>query len=110
MSLYGDYITERTTDRIIEGALGFATYRYINDGKSVYIVDIYTVPEQRKKGAASQLADLVVKEAKEHGCIELLGTVVPSMKGSTDSIRVLLAYGFDVHIASNDVIVFRKEI
>ncbi len=110
MSLYADYITERTNDKIIEGYFGFVTYRYINDGRSVYIVDIFVKQEERKKGSASTLADMVVKEAKEHGCIELLGTVVPSAKGSTTSLDVLRGYGMELQSASNDLIIFRKEL
>lgn len=110
MSLYADYLTERTNDKIIECPSGFVTYRYINDGKSVYIIDIYTVAEERKRGAAGILADLVAKEASEKGCTEMLGTVVPSTKGSTTSLKVLLGYGFELQSAGNDLLIFRKDL
>lgn len=110
MSLYASYLKERTTDEILETQEGFATYRYINDGKSVYIVDIYTVPDLRKTGYASALADIVVQRSKERGCTELIGTVVPSTKGATASLKVLLAYGMTLHNAGPDLVVFRKEI
>lgn len=110
MSLYADYISERTTDKIIESPSGFATYRYLNEGKSVYIIDIYTVPEDRKKGAASVLADLVAEEARGKGCTEMLGSVCPSAKGSTTSLKILLGYGFSLLSASNDAIIMRKDI
>lgn len=110
MSLYADYITERTNDRIIEGPHGFVSYRFIDDGKTVYIVDIFVVPEARKALNASHLADMVVSEAKEKGCTTLLGTVVPSTKNSTASLKVLLGYGMELQSASADLIVFRKEI
>ena len=110
MSLYADYIRERTDDSILEGAGGFATYRYINDGKSVYIVDIFVLPGSRREGSASTLADIIVDEAKAKGATELLGTVVPSAKGSTTSLRVLLGYGMTLHSASDNLIVFRKDI
>lgn len=110
MTLYADYLRERTGDEILEGTNGFATYRYINGGKSVYIVDIYTAPGARKAGLAAFLADRICVEAKEKGCTELIGTVVPSAKGSTDSLRVLLAYGMTVQSSDKDVIIFRKDI
>ncbi len=110
MSLYADYLFERTNDKILEGPSGFVTYRYMDDGKSVYIIDIYTVPEERKKKSASILADLVAEEARGKGCTQMLGTVVPSMKGSTASVKVLFAYGFEILSASHDVIVFRKDL
>lgn len=76
----------------------------------MYIIDIYTVPEERKKGAASILADLVAIAAKEKGCVEMLGTVMPSAKGSTASLKVLLGYGFELKSACNDAIIFRKDL
>lgn len=109
-SLYADYILERTNDHIIESTNGFVTYRFINDGNSVYIVDIFTVPKNRRAGQATELADMVVKEAKARGCTELLGTVVPSTKNSTSSLKVLLGYGMSLYSASTDLVVFRKEI
>lgn len=110
MSLYADYLKERTEDKIIEGESGFVTYRYVNNNRSVYIVDIYTVPERRQKGTASYLADLVAEEAKALGCTEMLGTVAPSTKGSTRSMKVLLAYGFDLQSSVNDGIILRKDL
>ncbi len=110
LSLYADYLKERTNDEIVETDAGFATYRYINDGKSVYIIDIYTDPSDRRKSLATTLADVVVADAKNRGCTELLGTVVPSTKNSTVSLRVLLGYGMTLQSAANDLIVFRKDI
>lgn len=110
MSLYADYIIERTQDSIIEGPSGFVTYRYLNEGRSVYIIDIYTVPDERQKGSAAILADLVADEARSKGTKEMLGTVVPSTKGSTISLKVLLGYGMQLMSATNDMIVFRKDL
>ena len=110
MSLYASYLEERTTDHIIESDLGFVTYRYLDGGKSVYIVDLYVPIRFRKQGFASKLADLVCKEAKGKGYAELLGTVVPEAKGSTDSLKVLLAYGMTLQSVAQNAIVFRKDI
>lgn len=109
-SMYSKYLREKTDDEIIESEYGYATYRILNEGKSVYIVDLYIEQEFRKKGIASQMADLIVEAAKKNGAKELLGTVIPSAKGSTDSLRVLLGYGMILFAANNDQIVFRKDI
>lgn len=109
-SLYAQYLLERSDDLIIENDNGFATYRYVDEGKAVYIVDIYTCPDVRETGAATWLADAICKEAKERGCLRVLGSVVPSAKGSTLSIKVLLGYGMTLHSATNDFVVFKKEI
>ena len=109
-SLYSQYLSERTNDHILESPLGFATYRYLDDGKTVYIIDIFVVPERRKDGWATQIADEIVKTAKARGANKLIGSVVPTAKNSTLSMRVLLGYGMSLDSSTNDFILFRKEI
>lgn len=109
MSLYADYLREKTSDRIIETEKGFITYRYI-DEKTVYIIDLYIRPDFRQKYAASDLADSVIEEAKNRGCVKLIGSVVPSNKNSTQSVEVLLRYGMHLESSTNDFIIFRKDI
>lgn len=109
MSMYGDYIKEKTQDLILETSTGFATYRYV-DEKTVYIMDLYVLPEWRNTKVASHLADEIAEEAKKKGCSKMLGSVVPSNKNSTASVKVLIAYGMNLKSSSNDFIVFEKEI
>ena len=110
MSLYGDYIKEHRNDEIIENDDGFATYRYLNNGKSVYILDIYTKPSNRKSHIAASFADQIVAIAKEKGATELFGTVQPAANNSHISMLVLLAYGLKPSGMINDSVIFRKDI
>ncbi len=110
MSHYADYLQERTTDSIIEDETGFVSYRFMEDGHAVYIVDIYVAPEFRKKGVAYGFADRIAKEAKEKGCACMIGSVVPSNKGSTESLDVLRAYGMKLVSSGVDILYFRKDI
>jgi len=110
VSLYADYLKERTEDKILELDFGFATYRHIHAEKTTYIVDIYVVPKFRKEGLASQMANEIANEAKEIGHTKLLGSVVPSTKGSTNSLKALLAYGMNLKGSGNDFILFEKDI
>jgi len=109
VSLYASYLRERTNDEIIEKEFGFASYRFLND-KQVYIIDLYVRPAHRKEGLAAQMADDIAAFAKAKGCTEMLGTVVPSTKHATSSLKVLLAYGMILQSASNDLIIFKKDI
>ncbi len=109
MSFYADYITERTDDLIIESPMGFATYRYLNDYQ-VYVVDLFVKKEYRKLGMAADMANAIAKLAKEKGCTEMLGTIVPSTKNSTASLDILRRYGMHLVSASNDLIIMKKEI
>lgn len=108
--MYAKYLKERTKDQILEDHGGFVTYRYLDDGKTVYIVDIYTVPEARQRGHAAELADRVAAEARGRGCASMIGTVAPSTNNSTTSLKVLLAYGMTLDNAGPDYIVMRKDI
>jgi predicted GNAT family acetyltransferase len=109
MSLYADYLKERTNDQIIESEKGFATYRFLND-KSVYIVDLYVKPEFRKQGVASDFSAIIMERAKERGCTKMIGSVVPSAHGSTESVKVLFAHGMRIESCTNDFVLFSKEI
>lgn len=109
MSLYAKYVHEKTSKLIVETDQAFATYLF-TDETTVYIEDIYVVPEARNTDVASIIADSIVAIAKEKGCTKLLGSVVPSNKGSTASMKVLLAYGMRLKSCNNDFIIFEKEI
>jgi predicted GNAT family acetyltransferase len=108
--MYADYIKEKTSDLIIETEKGFATYRYLEGFQKVYIIDIYVKPEFRKDHVASTIADSIVREAKKKGCYVLIGSVVPSNKHSSESVKVLLAYGMSLESSTNDFILFKKDI
>lgn len=110
MSLYADYLKEKTGHFVLEIENGFASYKYLDDGKTVYIIDIYVRPEFRKTKIASTIADSIVEIAVKNGCNSLLGTIMPSNKGSTTSLKFLLSYGMHLDSSANDLIVLRKEI
>lgn len=99
MSLFADYKKEREGKEAIEVDNGFVTYKVYGD--SVYIEDIFVSKEQRRTGLASQLADMVVIEAKKQGCLKLLGTVDPGAIGASDSLKALMAYGFKISPIQN---------
>lgn len=110
MSLYAEYIRERTTDLIFENEHSFATYRFMDEGRTVYIIDLFVKPEFRRSHIASSIADSIVAIAREKSCTKLLGSVVPSNKNSNDSLKVLLGYGMTLDSSTNDFILFRKDI
>lgn len=109
MNLYAQYLKEHHGDDIVVSEHGFATYRYLG-ADTVYIVDIFILPEFRKTGEAAAIADQIIEIAKTKGCTKLLGTVVPAAKNSTDSVNVLLRYGMSLSHIDGGLVVFRKEI
>jgi len=107
-SHYASYIEEREGAFIVENEKGFATYRFINDG--CYIEDIYVAKDFRKNGQAVEFADQIAEIAKAKGFTRLYGTVAIGAKGATDSLKVLLAYGFNLHSANSQLVVFVKDL
>lgn len=110
MSLYAEYIKEKTNDDILEVNGGFATYRYVPDQGAVYIIDIYVQPELRKNNIASKMADVIAHEAKQKGFFKMFGSVIPTAKDSTLGLKVLLAYGFKLSSSAENFILLEKEI
>lgn len=107
-SLYGRYIKERENKYIIEDEIGFVTFKFESD--YCYIVDLYVLPEHRKSHVASSYADKVAEIAKKAGYDKLLGTVSPQANKSTESIEILIAYGFKLLQSDHNLLYFTKEI
>lgn len=110
-SLYAEYLKERTSDEILETSAGFATYRHIPNEEAVYIIDIYIKPNSRKTHLATSMANRICEIAKkEWNCKKVIGTISPSAKNSTESIKVLVAYGMKLKSSHDNCIVMEKDI
>ena len=107
--MYADYIRERSNDIIIEDETGFIQFRFLNE-KQVFIVELYVLPEFRRSGLGSKLADRVVAFAKIQGCVELLAAVWVESKNSKISILSCIGYGMLPYGTSGESLLFRKEI
>jgi predicted GNAT family acetyltransferase len=108
MSLYADYLKERENFEIIENEMSFASYQI--QGESLYIKDIYILPELRGQGMATDLADQIVMIGKEKGCKFIIGTVSPKDPEATRNLKVLLAYGFHLFRSTEDLIYFMRDL
>lgn len=108
MSMQAMYAKERENMETIEKDYGFITYKILPEEYRIF--DIYVLPEHRKSGLASQMADEVGSIAKQNGCKILTGSVDTRANGATCSVKVLLAYGFKVLRTEGTMIYFVKEI
>jgi Acetyltransferase (GNAT) family len=106
--MYAEYVKERLGKDCFWTEKGFATFSFTED--AVYIEDLFVLPEFRKSSEASNIADNIAEIAKARGYKKMLGSVIPSANGSTVSMKVLLAYGFEIDSSSNNFILLRKEI
>ena len=92
--MYKKYLEERRPgSSVFISEWGFATYhiRPFQNQKECYIEDIYVDKAHRNSHVASYMADEIIKIAKEQNCDFVSGSVVPSTKNSTASLKVLLA-------------------
>lgn len=109
MSLYSEYLAEKTDTLVVESEKGFATYKYTEDG-AVYIIDIYVKPDFRNEKVASQMADNIAEIAKVKGIKKMYGSINISTKQCTDSLKVLLAYGFRLNSSTTNFLLLEKDI
>jgi GNAT superfamily N-acetyltransferase len=66
------YVDNSDQDPAETAAPAAIGYRYMNllfSGKTLYIDDLSTLPDQRGKGYASQLLDFVIAEARKTDCV-----------------------------------------
>ncbi len=107
-SLFAQYLYERSNKAIVEDENGFASYYYI--GSTCYIEDLYVKRGMRNKGIASSYADKIAEEAKSKQATQLMGSVNLNTMGATDSMKALLAYGFELQSAGNNMIYLVKSL
>lgn len=107
-SLYAQYLSERLGSSVLETDDGFATYTFI--GTTVYIKDIYVVPDKRRTGLASGMADQICELAKDRGCTVLAGSIDPSTTGAHESLLGLLAYGMTISHIMGGLLFLKKDL
>jgi GNAT superfamily N-acetyltransferase len=103
------YMAEREGIEYILRPNGFITFKKVSND-SMYLQDVYVLPEYRKTGLASELANEVCEIAKKRDCTKIIGSVCVDAVGSTDSLKVLLAYGFSIKSLNGNMIYFIKEL
>lgn len=107
-SLWAQYKMERENKHVLETEYGFVVYYYVND--SVYLEDIYVLPQFRKTRVASELADKVAIIAKESECKSMIGSVATWDKNATKNIEILIKYGMKFNSSNENMLYFTKEI
>lgn len=108
MSLYGKYVKERENCEIVETPYGFATYKILED--SVYVIDIYVLPEFRRLKKAKEFMDLSYNLAKELGKKWVLGSVCLDANGKEESLLAAFYWGMRISHYNGNMIYLKKEV
>lgn len=108
MSLYAFYLEEREGIKTIEEENGFITYQIM--GESIWIKDLYVVPDNRLFGLGSRLADQVKYIGQENKCKVMRCTVCWQALNASDSMCAILAYGFRLKASDANLIYFEKDL
>lgn len=106
--MYLDYVRDRLGKDGVEMEEGFAIWQFIGD--AIYLEDIYVKPEFRKNHCATMIADYVAQVGRTEKKVYMLGTVLPTATGATESLKVLLAYGMRLLKIEDGLIWFYKEL
>lgn len=109
-SLWFKYLAECGGDQAIEHDWGFVTYRFVD--KSVYMPEIYIVPDKRRAGLATILVSEVEDIARKHKAEKLLGSVCMALPEHIRiaSIKGHLSLGFVPVMAEHGKIWFSRDI
>lgn len=107
-SHYAAYTKEKDGREVIENENGFIVYEIKDD--LCYIADIYVIPEKRRRNVASDFAYSVETIAKEKGVKRVLGSVVPTANGATESLKAMLEYGFKLQSSQINFLWLEKDI
>lgn len=109
MSIWADYLKERTGAQVLETQWGFLVFHF-EEPKICFIDDIYVLPHLRQKGLGRSLADRLKTLARERECNTLAAQVIPIAQGSTEALKAILAYGFRLVSAENGRIILRMDL
>jgi GNAT superfamily N-acetyltransferase len=76
-------------------ASGYRFTEHLHWGKAIYVDDLSSLPDTRKKGYARKLLDFIIDEARNNNCAEvhLDSGCNPSRY---DAHRLYLRYGFNI--------------
>lgn len=106
-----EYLREVEKTHTVQHEHGAMWYRFQGENDcECFITGVWIIPEHRKSGIASRLADMVFEIAKSKGCKYLIGQVDPKTPGASVSLLSQLHYGFQLspNIVDGKIILFKE--
>ena len=109
-SHYAEYIKEKDGIDTIESRKGFITYKYLDDGKTVYIFDCFVKPEYRGNKLCLSFVEAVESKAKQKGYTTNLTSVQLSIPKASRNILTYMGYGYEIINAKDGIVYLSKSI
>lgn len=107
-NMWLEYEKERRGLEYIQTDQGFITYKVLDD--ECFIEDLFILPNCRRKGHATILANLVKEKAKLAECKYLSSNIDLKAIGAMESLALQLDYGMKPVAAHNNMLTMVKEI
>jgi ribosomal protein S18 acetylase RimI-like enzyme len=109
-SLYSKYLLEKEGKQTIETDKGFITYKLVHaSGKDiVHVCVLYIDPEHRNASAAREMMNLL-KDMYSDKCKAFTAAVYTKQFNTTNTLKILLYFGFEVVGLKGDEILLYKE-
>jgi GNAT superfamily N-acetyltransferase len=108
--MYADYIRERTLKSVYEDEHGFCIYTYIMNDECVLLEEFFIRSDIRKMGLGKEMADKIINAAKKRGCRYAMCTVDPTASNASESLKAIIAYGFEPWGVDNNLYVLMKNL
>jgi len=106
---YQDYILSREGLQVNEFDDGFLTFKF-EDSESVYLADIYLVPESRSQGRCIEVFSKFEQEMKEIGKKNIFGSAAFSDPHSTRMVKIMIKNGFKLFSSDGELLFLKKEL
>ena len=108
-TFYPAYLKEYRNQDHIETDYGFISYVINEEEKTIYMVDIYVVPERRKENLSRKLVYMAMAEAKERGCTHGFTHVFNDFKDKEASLMAALAIGGKIVSVDPEKVMLKME-
>ena len=93
---------------MLESDYGFVVWRF--DGRNIYIIEMYILPEHRKNGNGRALISQLEEIAVTQGAEAITAGIYLEDKCSTTTVIAALMGGFQIYSANGGVLQIAKVI
>ncbi|HEY5688532.1 MAG TPA: GNAT family N-acetyltransferase [Yeosuana sp.] len=105
--LYTKYLQEKEGKQTLEiDGKGFVTYKVV--GNVCHICILFVAEKYRRGDIARELMNSV-KQIVQYSCNAFTAAIFTKQNGTTETLRIILQYGFEVVGVKDDDILLYKE-